>query len=131
MQFPMVSAITAGMILMLQMILAFTVSATRGKNNTWIGDGENVTMRRVTRRHSNLAENAGIFMTALTLLELSGHSPVPLIYLCGAFLVARVSHAVGLSRENTNNIFRLIGGIGTYFLGMVLGGMLIWIALNN
>lgn len=130
MLFPTITATTAGIILMLQIILAFTVSGARGKQNVWIGTGANSTMERLTRRHANLAENAGIFIAGFTLLELSGLSPVSLTYLCGAFVIARISHAIGLSQENTGNIFRLIGGMGTYILGFILGGLLIYVSMN-
>jgi uncharacterized membrane protein YecN with MAPEG domain len=128
--FPYITSVTAGLLLVIQMALAFTVSGNRGKANTWVGDGGDATLLRATRRHANLAENAGFFVVGFALLELSHFSPRLLLALCAAFVVARLFHAVGLSRQNTNNPFRLIGGLGTYLIGFVLAGMLVWAGLN-
>jgi uncharacterized membrane protein YecN with MAPEG domain len=127
MTFPFITTLTAGLILILQMLLAFTVSGSRGQTDTWVGDGGKQTLLRTMRRHGNLAENSAIFIAGLTLLELSKFNNLLLIGLCSAFVAARFFHAAGLSRENTNNGFRLMGGIGTYLSGLVLGGSLLWI----
>lgn len=128
--FPALSAATAGAVLILQMLLALTVSSARGKANVWIGAGNDPALERTGRRHANLAENAGLFVAGFTLLELSGRWPTLLLILCPLFVVLRLSHAAGLSRANTNNPFRLIGGAGTYLLGLVLGGALAWLGLT-
>ncbi|MDP9096205.1 MAG: MAPEG family protein [Pseudomonadota bacterium] len=127
--FPALSATTAGAVLILQMLLALTVSGARGKADVWIGAGGNPVLERTARRHANLAENAGLFVVGFTLLELSGRWPTLLLILCPTFLVLRLFHAAGLSRENTNNPLRLIGGAGTYLLGIVLGGALAWLGV--
>lgn len=125
--FPYVSAASAGILLILQMLLGFATSGARGKTNVWLGASGNAALERAVRRHGNLAENAGLFVAAFTLLELSGRWPTLLIILCPLFVLLRLFHAAGLSRENTNNQLRLIGGAGTYLLGLVLGGALAWI----
>ena len=124
--FPTTTAATTGAVLALQMTLAFTVSGARGKHKTWIGDGGHEALNRLARRHANLAENAGIFMVGFLLLELSTWKPAVLRALCVAFVGARLLHAAGLSRPNTNNFFRLAGALGTYLIGFVLAAILIW-----
>jgi uncharacterized membrane protein YecN with MAPEG domain len=125
--FPAVAATTAGALLVLQMLLGFATSGARGQAGVWIGTGGNAALERAQRRHANLAENAGLFVAGFTVLELSGRWPTLLLVLCSAFVVLRLVHAAGLSRENTNNAARLIGGAGTYLLGLVLGGALAWV----
>jgi len=127
MTFPFATTLTAGVILILQILLAAMTSGARGSTKNPIGDGGNDAMIRAIRRHGNLAENAGIFIAGLMLLELSKFSPTLLTILCIAFVVVRLVHAIGLSQENTNNAFRFLGGVGTYLIGLVLGGTLIWI----
>jgi uncharacterized membrane protein YecN with MAPEG domain len=129
MTFPYITAVTAGFLLLMQMALAFTVSGNRGKTDTWVGDGGNAGLLRTARRHGNLAENAGIFVAGLTLLELSRFSPKLLVVLCAALVVARILHAAGLTQQNTKNALRLLGGVGTYLIGFNLGGALIWVGL--
>ena len=131
MNYPYVSAITAGLLLLIQMALAFAVSGNRGKVDTWVGDGGHATLLRTTRRHANLAENAGLFVGGFALLELSRFSPRLLLGLCAAFVIVRLFHAAGLSRQNTNNPLRLIGGLGTYLIGFVLGSALVWVGLHG
>jgi uncharacterized membrane protein YecN with MAPEG domain len=131
MTFPYITSVTAGLLLMIQMALAFAVSGKRGKANTWVGDGGDATLLRTTRRHANLAENSGLFVIGFALLELSRSSPRLLLALCAAFVIARLFHAAGLSQQNTNNPLRLIGGLGTYLIGFVLAGALAWAGLNG
>lgn len=129
MSFPYVSTATAGFILILQMLLAVMVSASRGRNATSIGDGGQTAMLRPMRRHGNLAENSGVFLAALILLELSQPGSAIVLGAGGTFVVARLLHAVGLSFANTDNIFRLAGAGVTYLLGLTLGGTLLWKAV--
>lgn len=125
--FPAVVAATGGALLVLQMGLGLAVSGARGKAGVWIGAGGDGALERATRRHANLAENAGLVLAGLTLLELSGRWPTLLLVLCPLFIVLRLCHAAGLSRADTNNPLRLVGGAGTYLLGLVLGGALAWL----
>jgi len=127
MTFPFTTAITAGVLIILQIALAFTVSGARGRNDIWVGAGDQDALLRAIRRHGNLAENAGAFIAGFTLLELSKFSPTLVTVLCAAFVAARVFHAAGLSRRDTRNSLRLAGGVGTYLTGLVLGGALIWV----
>lgn len=129
MAFPYVSAATGGLILVLQMLLAIMVSASRGKTATSIGDAGKLAMLRPMRRHGNLAENAGLFLGALLLFELAHPSSSAVLWACGAFAVARLMHAIGLSLSNTDNAFRLAGAGGTYLLGLILGASLLWTAV--
>lgn len=131
MNFPYITSVTAGLLLLIQMALAFAVSGNRGKADTWVGDGGNAVLLRTARRHANLAENAGIFVVGFALLELSRLSPKLLLTLCVAFVIARLFHAAGLSRQNTNNPLRLIGGLGTYLIGFVLAGALVWAGISS
>ena len=128
MQFPFTTAITAGSRLILQIILAGMVSATRGP--VAIGDGGRDGLTRAIRRHGNLAENAGIFVAGFMLLELSAFSPRLLAGLCAVFVAVRLIHALGLSQANTSNAMRVIGAVGTYLCGLVLGGTLLWIGVH-
>jgi uncharacterized membrane protein YecN with MAPEG domain len=126
MTFPFVSTITAGFVVLLQVFLAVSVSAGRGRNKSAIGDGGKVEMLRLIRRHGNLAENGAIFVVGFTMLELSALYPKLLIVLCTTFAAVRIGHAVGLSQVTTDNSFRVVGAIGTYIIGLALGSILLW-----
>ena len=117
----------------MQIVLAFMVSGQRGNTKTSLGSGAGVAgsdpLHRAVRRHGNLAENAGLFIAGFIALELSKSHPTLMWILCAAFVISRVLHAIGLSQENTSNAFRMIGGVGTYAIGLILGALLIWVAL--
>lgn len=127
MTLPFVTMMTAGILLTLQMLFAATTSASRGKANTWVGDGRDDALLRAMRRHGNLAENAAIFSLGFLLLEISQFNRHILAGMCATFILLRVLHAIGLSQRNTNNPLRLLGGAGTYMLGLALAGCLLWI----
>ncbi len=124
---PAMAAATGSVLLVLQVGLGLAVSGARGQAGVFIGAGGNAGLERATRRHANLAENAGLVLAGLTLLELSGRWPTLLLVLCPTFIALRLCHAAGLSRADTNNPLRLVGGAGTYLLGLVLGGALAWL----
>ena len=78
---PAMAAATGSVLLVLQMGLGLAVSGARGQAGVWIGAGGNAGLERATRRHANLAENAGLVLAGLTLLELSGRWPTLLLVL--------------------------------------------------
>lgn len=128
MTFPYITAITAGAVLILQILLGLAVSGSRGA--TSLGDGGREDLSRAIRRHGNLAENAGLFIAGFALLELARVNTFLLEALCALFVLARLSHAVGMSRPDTMNAFRAAGGVGTYIIGLVLGAALLWAGLT-
>lgn len=70
MEFPIVSAITAGALLIVQQLPMLKVGMCRTKVKTGVGYSEDPDLERLSRRHGNLAENTGIFVATLALLEL-------------------------------------------------------------
>jgi uncharacterized membrane protein YecN with MAPEG domain len=120
-----VSAFTAGVLIVLQMALLLSVVVTRRHRRQSLGDGGDSDLLRAIRRHGNLAENAGIFIAGFTLLELLGVGRLRLEVICGAFVLGRVSHAIGLSRKHTVNPFRIGGVFVTVAVGLTLGVWLI------
>lgn len=97
MEFPAVSATTAGLLLIMQQLLMLSVGMYRQKSKQPSGYGTDLNMERLSRRHGNLAENAAIFVVTLALLELNVGSTTIVIALATAFLVARLAHAIGFS----------------------------------
>jgi uncharacterized membrane protein YecN with MAPEG domain len=115
---PVVSALTAGVLMILQMALMMSVVVARRDNRQSLGDGGSNELLRAIRRHGNLAENTGIFMAGFVLLELLGAGRPRLEVLCGAFVLGRISHVIGLSLERTVNPFRVGGVAATVAVGL-------------
>jgi hypothetical protein len=127
---PVVSALTAGILIITQMALLYAVVRARRSNRQSLGDAGKGELLRAIRRHGNFAENAAIFITGFALLELMGVGRIGLAVLCGAFVLARIPHLVGLSMKNTVNPLRIGGTVVTTFVGVTLGIRLIVCAVR-
>jgi uncharacterized membrane protein YecN with MAPEG domain len=127
---PVVTALTAGILILMQMALLFAVVRARRRNRQSLGDGGHAGLLMAVRRHGNLAENAALFVAGFALLEMFGGNRIGLAIMCAAFVLARISHAVGLSMQNTVNPFRVFGTAATVVVGMVLGLDLVRVALG-
>ena len=128
---PLISTLTAGILIVMQMLLAVGVVLARRRIRQSVGDGGNKEMLLAIRRHGNLAENAALFIAGFTLMELFGGNRLELEILCAVFVLARISHAIGLSMDRTVNPFRIVGITGTIVVGMVLGTGLVRLALTQ
>jgi uncharacterized membrane protein YecN with MAPEG domain len=125
---PVISAFTAGILILLQSALVFAAANQRRLHGPSVGESTDVNVTRAVRRHGNLAENAAIFIACIALLEMLGGGRVWVEVLCAAFVAARLLHAFGLSLKNTTNAFRVVGIILTVFVGLTLGVRLVLVA---
>jgi uncharacterized protein len=128
---PILSALTAGVLIIIQMALMLTVVLARRRNRQSIGDGGNPKLLAAIRRHGNFAENAAIFVAGFTLLEVLGGSRTTIATMCAAFVIGRISHIIGLSMAKTLNPFRIAGVAITASVGFALGSGLVRAALSN
>jgi uncharacterized protein len=128
---PYLSALTAGILIIMQVVLMFTVVAARRRNRQSLGDGGHQDLLVAIRRHGNLAENAALFVVGFALLELAGGGGTGLAIMCVAFVLGRVSHVVGLSMKNTVNRFRVGGVTVTSFVGLTLGTRLVLLGFSH
>ena len=74
-----------------------------------VGDAGNQAMLRAMRAHSNFAEYVPLSLFLFYLVEQSGANHVFVHALCGALLVGRISHAIGVSQVNERFGFRVFG----------------------
>ena len=125
---PVVSAITAGVLLIAQMGLALAVVAVRRRAGSSLGDGGNPALVAAIRRHGNYAENAAIFVASLALLEMLGALRLFVIGLAALFIAGRIAHAIGLSQAKTTNVWRIGGVFATVAACVTLGVRLITLA---
>jgi uncharacterized membrane protein YecN with MAPEG domain len=128
---PVVTAFTAGLLLVMQMALLFSVVLTRRRTRQSIGDGGNQKLLLAIRRHGNFAENAAVFIACFALLEILGGGRRGLMIICAAFVLGRIAHIVGLMMKETVNPFRIGGIVLTISTGVALGLQLITIAFPH
>jgi len=109
---------------LLILILAIRVVLRRWTARIGIGDGGDTELRKRIRAHGNAIEYLPIGLLALLLLDLDGTSPV-VLHACGiALIVARVSHAIGLSRTGGTSPERFFG-IGLTLLTLLAMAILL------
>jgi uncharacterized membrane protein YecN with MAPEG domain len=93
--------------------LSARVIRLRRAHRVGVGDGDVPALRLAIRVHANFAEYVPLALVALGTADLRG-APEPLVAVLGAVLVlARVSHAEGLSRTAGSTPFRTAGVAGT------------------
>lgn len=108
-----VTMISAGILGLLLVVLAFRVSLRRKAAGISVGDGGNSDMLATVRAHANCAEWVPIGLILLGLAEsAAGPSPL-LISLAVLFVAARLLHPLGMNRP-APNAPRFLGAILTY-----------------
>lgn len=122
---PFISALTASVIVVLQLTLMMLVGFKRLGYNQGLGDGGHGDLLMAIRRHGNLAENAALFVVTLALVELIGGSSMVVVGLGIAFVFVRFSHAIGLTISDGPTAPRAIGAFGTL---IVMGGAALYLA---
>ncbi len=136
MEFPVVTALVSGILIIFQMLMTLYVIGGRIKYKVGVGDAGEVAMERRIRAHGNLAENAALILVGLALLELSGISSMVVQILGGWFVLARLAHAIGMVEKKDReldlknlNMAREFGVVSTVLIGMAIGGYLIYMVV--
>ena len=122
---PVVSAITAGVLIIAQMGLLWATVLVRRRARQSLGEAGDPALTRAVRRHGNFAENAAIFVAALALVELLGAVRWFVVAVAALFVLGRIAHAIGLSQTNTVNPWRVGGVFATIAAGLIIGVRLV------
>jgi uncharacterized membrane protein YecN with MAPEG domain len=118
-----VSALYAGLLALLLLGLAARVSLLRSKLNVGMGHGNDASLARAIRVHGNAVEWIVPMLTLLLIAEIDGASRI-FLHVCGAtFVIARIAHAVGLSRTSKASPGRFWGTGGSW---LVIGALAVW-----
>ena len=129
--YPVITALSAGVLIILQILLMLHTSNGRLKYQKGLGDGGEMQMLIRMRMHGNLAENAPIFLIVMALLEVAGVNQIILAIAAALFVIARIVHPIGLMQTNGRSMFRFFSTIYTMLLGFVGGIYLIITALGQ
>jgi hypothetical protein len=123
---PYVTALYAGIIMLLMVALAVPISRLRGKTRTGLGDGGHPELARAIRTHANLSE-WGVPVLLLLLVAELNRAPLVLLHVAGiALVVGRLLHAFGLSRSGGASFGRMYGTGLTWLVLIVLAIWNIW-----
>jgi len=106
--------IYAALLAFFYVYLSARTIGVRLKAKISIGDGGDDEMLRAMRMHANFAEYAPITLILLAFLDLQG-GPIWLLHTLGVlFVLARLSHAYGISSVQAPGKFRVAGMAGTF-----------------
>ncbi len=131
MTYPVITALTASLILIIQTVLATLVIKSRYKHAQGLGDGDHPDLIARIRSHANLTENAPIILVILGLLEMSGSSQTLLAVFGATLVIARLLHPIGLFKTHGTSAPRFIGVMATTIVGIAAAIMLIFVALEK
>lgn len=129
--FPSITAATAVVLAVLQMVLMLYTARGRGRYRTGLGDGGSDPLLRRIRMHGNLAENAPLLLILLLLTEMTGQWTHLLPFFAIGFVVVRLAHAIGLSMSAGVTLFRFVGVMGTLICDLGLAGLLAYTLAND
>lgn len=83
------------------------------------------------RVHSNFAEYVPFALFLLYLVEISGATPILIHALGACLLIGRLSHAVGVSRDDEQYQYRVAGMALTFTVFLASSAYLLFAALNG
>lgn len=127
-----IAFLCAGLLSALLVLLSIAVSLTRLRQQRGFGMEADSTrwMAKIGRAQGNASEYIPLLVVLIFFLELEG-APFWMNWVYGAAVVVRYCHALGmlLSRDlNQPHPLRFIGSLGTYVVGALLSGMVIFLA---
>lgn len=123
---PMMTALYAGLIGLLLLLLAAAVSRLRRNLKIGLGDAGNRELQRAIRAHGNAVEWGVPAILLLLVAELNRASPL-LVHACGiAIVLGRALHAVGLSRSGGYSFGRMVGSLMSWGALAVLAFWCLW-----
>lgn len=104
-----ITSIYASLLAVLFVYLSMRTIRARRSFGIELGHAENPVMLRAMRVHANFAEYVPIALLLVFLVEYSAAHPALVHGLGVTLVVARLSHAFGVSREPENFRFRVFG----------------------
>jgi uncharacterized protein len=113
-----ITALYAGLLALLLLVLSFRVVAVRRATAIGLGDGGNALLLSRIRIHGHFTEYVPLALLLMLILEVNGTSPSFLHGLGIALVVGRLAHAQGLTQGVGANPGRLVGNLLTW--GVIL-----------
>ena len=111
-----ITLMTASVLTLIGLVLAYRVGLGRAKHLVNLGDGGNADMVIRIRSHANFVEYVPLALVLMGLLELAGANKIFLTAMGGLLILFRVCHPIGMPMEKNPNVFRAGSAIGTFLL---------------
>jgi uncharacterized membrane protein YecN with MAPEG domain len=117
-----VTLATAAASVLLNFWLGWRIAQLREEYKVSVGDGGHELLLRRMRAQANFIENAPFMLILVGALELSGVSRLGLAALAVVFVLARISHGIGMDSRELQR-WRMFGMMGTAPVNL---GLAIW-----
>jgi uncharacterized protein len=127
---PTILPIYAALLAILFVVLSIRAIRQRRSLKINLGDAGNKDMQRAMRVHANFAEYVPLCLLMIYLVEQSGVYAWFVHMLGMALLVARLSHAYGVSQQRENFAFRVTGMTLTFIVLITCAAHLLWVAIK-
>ena len=118
-----VTFLYAGLAGILFVILSGLVIRLRFVRKVGIGDGGHADLQQAIRVHANFAEYVPFALLLIAFVETAGYAPTSVNALGIALILARVSHAIGLTRSTGPSVLRFLGTSVTFVVILVSAGL--------
>ena len=122
---PLVTLLVAGLHGLLLLMLLWPIVAVRRGRRIGLGDGGDPALLQRIRVHANFVEYVPFALLMLALLEISGLRRDWVAVLGGLLFLARVLHAIGLSRSPGVSFGRFWGTLVTWCVILAASGIAI------
>lgn len=121
-----VTALYAGILAVISILLSFQVGGQRMKTGISILHGNDMELAQAIRRHANFTEAVPIALILLAVIEANGASLVLMHSLGAALVVARIVHPLGLFHDRMRHPLRFAGAMGTTIVTLIAAFYAIW-----
>ena len=127
---PKITLLFASLHALLLLGLIAPISRHRHRHGIGLGSGGDPLLARKIRVHANFIEFVPIALLLLWLLELAGLRSAWLWTFGAALLLARVMHAIGLSRHGGYSFGRFWGTVLTMLVLLAMAVSGLWLSLR-
>ena len=125
-----ITAIYAGLLGLLAIVLGASSGFSRAKNKVSIGDGGNPDQIVLVRRHGNFAEWVPIALILIAILELNDVSSAAIHAFGATLVVARILHPIGIKTPTRSTLPRTLGAMATALLVLITSIWAIYTGLS-
>ena len=126
-----VTALYAGLLGLIGIVLWALVGPVRDRTNISLGDGGNKELIEAGRRHMNWVESVPFILVLFAIIELNGGSR-PWLHAMGLALVAsRAMHPFGIDAATMRLWPRIAGAAGTFFVTIAATVTVLWQYLSR
>ena len=121
-----ITSLFAALLALLIIFLAYKVVTFRQKKKVGIGDAGDKGGQLAIRAHANALEYIPMLLILMGMYEVNGGSSLVLYIIGSLIVIARIIHAMGLSRSAGTSFGRFYGTLITWIMTITLAGLNIY-----